>query len=214
MSQPIQIAIIDDHMLFRNGLAALLTEFAELQIVFQANNGRQMQELIATLPAPNVVLMDVNMPSLDGIATTAWLKAHYPDVQVLALSMFNEEKEVIAMLRSGASGYLVKDSDPKQLLEAIKAVHQHGIYLNEMVSGKLLHSVMHNRQQETFSSRELEFLRYCCTELTYKEIANQMNVSVRTIDNYRDALFNRLFLRSRTGLVLYCIKNRIVNLSD
>lgn len=213
-TNPIKFAIVDDHTLFRNGLAALLGEFPTLQFVFQANNGLQMQEFIGNNLIPDVILMDINMPGMDGHQSTSWLKQHHPAIKVLALSMFNDEKEVITMLKNGACGYMVKESDPKELLEAIKAVHQNGIYLNELISGKLLHAVIHQQQADVFSLRELEFLRLCCTELTYKEMASEMCVSVRTIDNYRDALFSKLNLRSRTGLVLYAIKNHLVNLPN
>ncbi len=120
------------------------------------------------------------------------------------------------MLRAGASGYLVKESDPKELREAIRTVHKNGFYFNEMVSGKLLHSAIQdkNEPQQSLTTRELDFLRHICSEQTYKEIAEQMCVSVRTVDNYRDALFAKLNIRSRTGLVLYCIKNNLVNIQD
>lgn len=213
MSTSLPIAIVDDHTLFRSGLAALLTEFGQIHIVFQAANGQELQERISQGKIlPEVILMDINMPLMDGRQTTAWLKQHYPEIKVIALSMFNEEKEVIAMLRAGACGYLVKETEPRQVMEAIQTVHRQGLYLNEMVSGKLFHAILHHHTQETFTQREMEFLRHCCTELTYKEIANEMCVSVRTIDNYRDALFAKLNLRSRTGLVLYCIKNKLVSL--
>jgi DNA-binding NarL/FixJ family response regulator len=208
----IKLAIVDDHTLFRNGLAALLNEFPALEVIFQANNGAHLQELIKTYALPDVILMDINMTVMNGHQSTAWLKANYPTVKVIALSMLNDEKEVITMLRNGACGYMVKESDPKELLEGIKAVHQNGIFLNELVSGKLLHAVIHQKRDDEFNLRELDFLKLCCSELTYKEMASEMCVSVRTIDNYRDSLFNKLNLRSRTGLVLYAIKHHLVNL--
>ncbi|MCY1531808.1 Oxygen regulatory protein NreC [compost metagenome] len=214
MTKPLTIAIVDDHGLFRSGLAALLGEFPELTISFEAANGRQLQENIKTHLLPDVVLMDINMPIMDGRKTTAWLKANYPEIRVLALSMFNAEKEVIAMLRAGAGGYLLKESSPSEVLHAIRTIHDQGIYLNELVSGKLLHAVIHDTPAAAFSNREMDFLRHCCTELTYKEIAAEMCVSIRTIDNYRDALFTKLGLRSRTGLVLYCLKNRLIILDE
>jgi DNA-binding NarL/FixJ family response regulator len=210
---PIKFAIVDDHTLFRNGIVALMNEFPDLELAFQATNGEQFKEMLPQQPLPDVILMDINMPEANGYQATSWLKKHYPTIKVLALSMFNEENEVITMLRSGACGYLDKETDPQELLEAIKTVHQHGFYFNDFVSGKLLHSIIHQQRPDEFSLRELEFLKLCCTELTYKEMASELCVSVRTIDNYRDSLFQKLNLRSRTGLVLYAIKNRIANLS-
>jgi len=208
----INIAIVDDHTLFRNGLAGLLNEFAELNLLFEAKNGVNLQEIIARHPQlPDVILMDINMPEMDGYRTTSWLKATYPSIKVIALSMYDEDKAVMAMLKSGACGYILKDARPSELLEAIQTVHEKDIYLNEMVSGKLIHEALKNTPIN-FSNREMEFLKLCCSELTYKEIADMLFVSVRTVDNYRDSLFQKLGLKSRTGLVLYCIQQGIVKL--
>jgi len=204
----ILIAIIDDHTLFRNGVASLMSEFEELQVVFDAENGRQMQYALKKHPLPDVVLMDINMPVMDGYEATAWLKKDYPQVKVLALSMFEDDQAVIKMIRCGACGYVLKESKPRDLLEAIKTIHTKGVYINEMVSGKLIRSVTDEEDAE-ITKKELDFLKYCCSELTYKEIADKMNVSPRTVDNYREALFLKLNLKSRTGLVLYAIQNQV-----
>jgi DNA-binding NarL/FixJ family response regulator len=203
----INIAIVDDHTLFRNGVAALMAEFEELNVVFEAENGEQMEQMLSRHPLPKVILMDINMPVMDGYAATKWVKEKYPQIKVLALSMFEDDKAVIRMIKSGAGGYVLKESKPKELLEAIKTINEKGVYINEMVSGKLLRSVSDKEPAPDFSKKELEFLKLCCSELTYKEIAEQMNVSPRTVDNYREALFLKLNIKSRTGLVLYAIQN-------
>jgi DNA-binding NarL/FixJ family response regulator len=205
----ILIAIVDDHTLFRNGVAALMGEFDELRIVFEAENGGQMQQMLAKHPLPKVILMDINMPIMDGYASTQWIKEKYPQIKVLALSMFEDDKAVIRMIRCGASGYVLKESKPRELLEAIKTIAEKGVYINEMVSGKLIRSVSEKDDGPEFSKKELEFLKLCCSELTYREIADQMYVSPRTVDNYREALFLKLNIKSRTGLVLYAIQNKI-----
>jgi len=205
----IHIAIVDDHTLFRNGVAALMAEFDELQVIFEAENGQQMQLALAKHGQPDVILMDINMPVMDGYASTKWVKQNYPKVRVLALSMFEDDKAVIQMIKCGAGGYVLKESRPRELLEAIRAIHEKGVYINEMVSGKLLRSVADKDDAPDISKKELEFLRLCCSELTYKEIADQMFVSPRTVDNYREALFLKLNLKSRSGLVLYAIQNGI-----
>jgi DNA-binding NarL/FixJ family response regulator len=205
----IHIAIVDDHTLFRNGVAALMAEFDELEVVFEAENGQQMQQALAKHVKPDVILMDINMPVMDGYASTQWLKQNYPKIRVLALSMFEDDKAVIQMIKCGAGGYVLKESRPRELLEAIKAIHEKGVYINEMVSGKLLRSVADKDDLPDISKKELEFLKLCCSELTYKEIADQMFVSPRTVDNYREALFLKLNLKSRSGLVLYAIQNGI-----
>jgi len=205
----IHIAIVDDHTLFRNGVAALMAEFDELEVVFEAENGQQLQQALAKHTRPDVILMDINMPVMDGYASTKWVKQNYPKIRVLALSMFEDDKAVIQMIKCGAGGYVLKESRPRELLEAIKAIHEKGVYINEMVSGKLLRSVTDKEDLPDISKKELEFLRLCCSELTYKEIADQMFVSPRTVDNYREALFLKLNLKSRSGLVLYAIQNGI-----
>jgi len=205
----IHIAIVDDHTLFRNGVAALMAEFEELEVVFEAENGQQLQQALAKHAKPDVILMDINMPVMDGYASAKWLKQNYPTIRVLALSMFEDDKAVIQMIKCGAGGYVLKESRPRELLEAIKAIHEKGVYINEMVSGKLLRSVADKEDLPDISKKELEFLKLCCSELTYKEIADQMFVSPRTVDNYREALFLKLNLKSRSGLVLYAIQNGI-----
>lgn len=203
------IAIVDDHTLFRNGVAGLMSEFDELKVGFEVGDGQQLQQMLLTHPLPQVILMDINMPVMDGYESTCWLKKNYPQIRVLALSMFEDDKAVIKMIKCGASGYVLKESKPSELLEAIKTIHTKGFYINELVSGKLIRSVLDNENEPDFSMKELEFLKLCCSELTYKEIADKMFISPRTVDNYREALFTKLNLKSRTGLVLYAIQNQI-----
>ena len=208
-AEKILIAIVDDHTLFRNGVAGLMNEFDELEVVFEAENGQQMQNALGKHVPPDVVLMDINMPVMDGYDATAWLKKNHPQIKILALSMFEDDKAVIRMIRNGASGYVLKESKPAELLDAIKTIYAKGVYINELVSGKLIRSLTTEEDGLDFTKKELEFLRLCCSELTYKEIADKMFVSPRTIDNYRESLFLKLNLKSRTGLVLYAIQNQI-----
>ncbi len=206
----ISIAIVDDHTLFRNGVAALMGEFDELKVVFQAGDGQQLQQMITKHPLPEVILMDINMPVMDGYDTTQWLKTNYPQIKVLALSMFEDDKAVLRMIQCGAAGYVLKESKPKELLEAIKIIDAKGVYINELVSGKLIRSMAGKEEvPPALSDKELEFLKMCCTELNYVEIAEKMCISYRTIDNYRDSLFVKLNLKSRTGLVLYAVQTGV-----
>lgn len=208
---PIKIAIVDDHALFRHGVAMLMKEFDELELLFEAENGKQLQQMLQKHEHPQVILMDINMPVMDGYDTTRWVKQNHPQILVLALSMYEDDAAVINMIKSGASGYVLKQLKPRELLEAIKTLAQKGVYINEIVSGKLIRSVA-NDEGLKFSTRETDFLKLCCSELTYKEIAEQMFVSPRTVDNYRESLFQKLNLKTRSGLVLYAIKNKIYQL--
>ncbi|WP_316737768.1 response regulator transcription factor [Pedobacter aquatilis] len=206
------IAIVDDHTLFRQGLANLLSEFEEIDIVFQATNGVDMQNQIKSHPGVQLVLMDINMPVMDGYAATRFIKKEYPDVKVLALSMHEEEKAIIEMLKAGAGGYILKGSTPSDLVIAIKAIIEKGFYINEMVSGRLLFQLKKEDPKPIITEKELTFLQHCSTELTYKDIADLMNISPRTVDNYRESLFAKLNIKTRTGLVVYGIKNDLIKI--
>jgi two-component system, NarL family, invasion response regulator UvrY len=215
----IKVALADDHVLLRNGLAGLVNSFDNYTVIFEADNGKEFQQKINTADLPQLVLMDINMPEMDGYETTLWLKRNYPDIKVLALSMYDNENAIIRMLRNGARGYLLKDTEPKEFKQALDAIMLKGFYYSELVTGKLIHAVnsITDEGNELASSiklsdREIEFLKLICTEMTYKEIAEKMFLSPRTIDGYRDALFEKLNIKTRTGLVIFAIKNNLVQL--
>ena len=212
------IVLVDDHSLLRIGLAQLVESLGNI-VLFEADNGKEFLEKLDKKSLPDIVLMDINMPEMDGFQTTQWLKNNHPSIKVLALSMYDNETSIIRMLKCGARGYILKDSEPAELKAAIHALEDKGFYYSELVSGKLMHAI--NKMEDEggdlknlvpLNDRETEFLKYSCTELTYKEIADKMFVSPRTIDGYRDALFEKLHLKTRVGLVMYAIKNGIVNL--
>lgn len=210
------IALTDDHILLRNGLANLVKELG-YDVVFEADNGKQLVDKLKTHRLPQVVLMDITMPVMDGYEATLYLKKNHPSVKVLALSMLDDETAIIRMLRNGAKGYLLKDSEPEELKIAIDAVLQKGFYHSELVAGKLIRAInqlddpIHVEEEILpLNEKEIEFLKWVCTELTYKEIADEMRLSPRTIDNYRDALHEKLQCKSRVGMVIWAIKNRIV----
>ncbi len=211
------IVLTDDHSLLRNGLAELVKSLGHT-VLFEADNGKDFVARLNVKLLPDVVLMDINMPEMDGFETTQWLKQNHPGVKVLALSMYDNETSIIRMLKCGAKGYILKDSEPAELKAAIHALMEKGFYYSDLVSGKLMHAI--NKMDDDGDSlkslvplndRETDFLKYTCSELTYKEIADKMFVSPRTIDGYRDALFEKLLVKTRVGLVMYAIKNGIVN---
>ncbi len=212
---PIQIAIVDDHAMFRRGIANLLSELEGIEVIFEASNGKDLQSQLPLHPGVSVLLMDINMPILDGYKATAWVREHHPGVHILALSMLDEDIAVIQMLKAGAGGYVLKESQPAELFRAISEIHTKGFYLNEMVSGKMLHSFQSaNRHTDDakLTPREIEFLRLCVSELTYKEIAEKMGIASRSVDNYRDSVFEKLGIKSRVGLVLYALRQNIAQL--
>jgi DNA-binding NarL/FixJ family response regulator len=211
------IVLTDDHTLLRNGLAALVTSLGHT-VLFEADNGKDFTAKLNIKSLPDIVLLDINMPEMDGYETAQWIKSNHPDIKVLALSMYDNETSIIRMLKCGAKGYILKDSEPAELKAAIDAIMNKGFYYSDLVSGKLIHAI--NKMDDEsgdlknlvpLNERETDFLKYACTELTYKEIADKMFVSPRTIDGYRDALFEKLHVKTRVGLVMYAIKNGIVN---
>lgn len=210
------IAIVDDHTLFRKGIVSLLSESEEIDILFDAANGIEMTQLMNSDALPEVVLMDINMPQMDGYAATKWIIKNHPGVKILALSMFDDDKPIIEMLKSGAGGYLLKESKTSDLINAIKTIAEHGYFMNNLVSGKLIRSLQDKspvkNDIEQISANEKKFLQHCCSELTYKEIADQMHLSPHTIDNYRESLFQKFEIKSRTGLVLFAIRNELIKL--
>lgn len=207
-------AIVDDHRLFRAGVAELLSNQGDIQVIFQADNGIEMQEkLKQSEKIPHVILLDINMPKMDGYESSRWLKKEYPEVNILALSMLDEKDSITRMLQSGSGGYLLKNARPDELIEAVREISKNGSYFNKLVSAKLIFSV--NRgdiKAPPLSSKELEFLKLCCTPLNYTGIANQMNISINTIEKHRASVFRKLNLPSRAGIMLYAIKNGLVKI--
>jgi len=211
----ISVALVDDHTMFRQGISRLLAEQSEISVLFDAANGADMKDKILSFGLPDVILMDITMPVMNGYDATIWLKQNHPTVQVLALSMFEEDGPILKMLKNGAGGYILKQSKASDLLYAIKTIAEHGFFLNNQVSGKLLRSIQDDNLNtapiDELTANEVRFLELCCSELTYKEIADKMCLSPHTIDNYRDSIFTRFELKSRTGLVLFALKNKIAS---
>lgn len=206
--------VADDHVLMRNALSRLVGTLDGYEVLAEADNGRDLKDKIQQHLVPDIVLLDVNMPEMDGFQTTQWLHKNYPHIRVLVLSMLSDERTIIKMFRLGAKGYLLKNTDPEELKKALDAIVAKNVYLSEYVSGKLVSGL--NKYTEldekpvVLLEREKELLRWVCSELSYKDIAEKMNLSPRTVDDYRQALFTKLKVHSRVGLVLYAIRNALV----
>ncbi|WP_118973833.1 response regulator transcription factor [Taibaiella koreensis] len=214
----LHIGLVDDHTLFRKGIISLI-EMActqPVQILFEAANGLELQALIGSATAPDIIIMDINMPDMNGFDSVLWLKETYPAVPVLVLTMMDKEEYIIRMLKMGIKGYLSKDVEPKELGEAIHAVSNNGYYYTDFITGKLISTLQqydeHGRSLSPLNERETEFLRLACSEYTYYEIAALMHLSPKTVDGYRKALFEKLSVKNRVGLALYAVKHDIVKL--
>jgi DNA-binding NarL/FixJ family response regulator len=212
MLTEVKIALVDDHRLFRSGLVSLINSFTGYKILFEAGNGEELSRKISPKFKPDIILLDINMPVMDGIATAQWLRGNYPDVCVIVLSMFEDAEKVLTMVKMGVKGYLLKDAEPHEFEQALQKVSQGELYYPDFVNRHLLQNFNRNSEQVKLNNRELDFLRLAGTELTYKEIADQMCISARTVDGYRDQLFEKLQIKSRVGLVLYAIKNNLIQL--
>ena len=215
----VKLGLVDDHKLFRKGLISLIEMVnKDYTILFEADNGIDLQKKIARNNPPDIILMDLNMPGMDGFACVQWLREFYPDVKVLVISMIEKEDIIVRMLKLGVRGYLCKDVEPKELGEALQEVANKGFYYTDFVTGKLVHSLQHDTPNsklhkfDQMNDQEKKFLQFACSELTYHEIADKMFLSPKTIDGYRSSLFEKLNVRSRVGLALYAVKNGLVEL--
>ncbi|UAB81032.1 response regulator transcription factor [Marixanthomonas sp. SCSIO 43207] len=203
-----KVVVVDDHNLLLEAIGGLVRGFDTFEVPYLCKNGNELLEKLKFPDnKPDVVLMDINMPILNGIETTKILKEEYPDIKVLALSVEENEKTILKMLRAGAKGYLMKDTKKEILKEALNQVIEKGYYHTNTISKLLIGTLTKDETDVELKEREIEFLKYACTEMTYKEIAEKMFLSPKTIEGYRDSIYEKLHLKNRIGLVLYAIRN-------
>ena len=211
------VAVVDDHLLIAKAISVIIDGFENFEVLFQAENGKALQEKMKVrVNIPDIVLMDISMPLMNGFEATQWLSDSYPDVAVMALSVQDDDDSLIKMIQCGAKGYLHKNVHPTELELALNTLTDQGMYFPAWATSKIFKSMSHkDKKQNTleisFSEREKEFMTYVCTELTYKEIADKMNCSPRTIEGYRDSLFEKLEVKTRVGLAMYAVRNKWLN---
>lgn len=212
LSQSFSVAIVDDHQLFRQGVKFALTQFKSIKEVYEAENGKEILQLLDKIHC-DIVLMDIIMPVMDGIQTTRQIVKEFPDVNVIALSMSDEESNITRMIEAGASGYLLKNTDGKEMMEAITAVYSGKHYYSEKVSAKLHAHLMAKRSereqflnQNLFSEREIEVLELICDEYNNEEIGEKLFLSKRTVEGHRNMLLRKTKSRNTAGLVRFAIR--------
>lgn len=210
MNLKIQLIIADDHEVYRDGLRALLQSVDEMDVVAEASTGKQLISLCEE-KKPDVVMTDIIMPVMDGIKATSHLVEHMPVIRVIALSMFNENHLILDMLDAGASGYLIKNAHKNEIIDAIHSVYNNKPYYCSSTSYKLARLIgqrgPQNKQKIYFSGKELQIIQMICEEKTTKQIGDQLNISARTAEEYRQKIRMKMNVKTTTGIVIYAIRN-------
>jgi two-component system, NarL family, invasion response regulator UvrY len=215
---PVKIGLVDDHILLRDALANVIRSFDEFSVSLVADNGKEFIERLNPANKPEILILDLNMPEMDGHATTNWISKNHPEIKILVLTMYDPES-LIHLIRAGVRGFLKKDVPPGELKYALQCILANGTYCSHTITGRLFNLMKTQGTKNTawgtviLNENEISFLKLAASELTYKEIAQKMQISPRTIDNYRDALFLKLNVKSRVGLAMYAVKSGIVTIN-
>ncbi len=215
--KPITIAIADDYKIYRDGLKLCLGADNNLQILFEADNGEELMEALKT-QQPDIIIMDLNMPLLDGMEATKLISKKYEQIKVLVITMYDNDKFIINLMENGAHGYLLKNAEPKEIIKAIYAVHENGYYFNDLVNKALLKKlVMKNNLKPSFNhnieltEREQEVLKMICEEKTAAEIGKEIFLSPRSVEGIRTRLIEKVGVRNTAGLVMFAVKNGLAD---
>lgn len=207
------IVIVDDHILIAKAIGSIMSNFEDFEVLYECGNGKELQEKFSTKNnIPNIVLLDISMPIMNGFETAKWLRETHPNVLVLALSMQDDEQSLIKMIKNGARGYLLKNVSPSELEKALKTIINNGYYYPEWASNLMISNMMGNSTNVNstdtdLSDREKQFLKLCITEMSYKEISEKMFCSPRTIESYRNSLCEKLNIKTRVGLAVFAVKS-------
>lgn len=210
------ILVADDHIVLRDALCTLINSFDNCRVSDIAGNGLELIRIIDQGSEPDIILLDLNMPRMDGYAAVEWLHRHRPGIRVLILTMYDSEIALIRLLKLGVRSFLKKDVHPSELKAALLCVAENGYYYSHNTTGRLASFFQKagnqqlSLQKAMLSETEIRFLKLASTDLTYKEIAHRMGTTPRAIDGYRDGLFEKLDVKSRVGMAIYAVKNGIV----
>ena len=215
----IRVALADDHVLFRKGFVALLEMEDDFEVVLEAGTGLELTQRIAGIPT-DIVLMDLEMPEMDGMEATAKLQEIAPQAKVVIVSSHDEDEMILKAVELGAKGYLLKESDPDIVIDAIRSVKQNGFYFQDHVSSLLLRGIVQKDlfqskfdPKENLTPREVEVLQLIFEEKTTAEIAEALFLSPRTVEGYRKNMLDKLGVRNSVGLVIFGLKNNLLTLN-
>ena len=216
MNEPIKVAIADDHVLFRAGVKSALSVHKDIKMIAEADNGMQLLTVLKHVQ-PDVILLDIQMPIMDGINTLPEIKKMYPEIKVIMLTMHNDHSMISKLMELGANSYLTKNSDSEIIYQAIKTVHEQEYYFNQLTNKALIDGLRTKRQAEAslpvdakLSDKEIAILRMICEEKSTKEIADLVDLSPRTVEAIRDKLKVKTGAKSLAGLVMYAVKSGII----
>jgi DNA-binding NarL/FixJ family response regulator len=225
--QHIKIGIVDDHNLFRKGLIKLINlgdKNNKYSILFEAENGADLSEKLNKKSLPDIILMDIDMPDMDGYETVSWLQKYHPGINVLVISMFESEKEIVRMMKLKVKGYLSKNIKVEDMHTALEAITDKGFYYTDAVAEIMAKELQKENTEEragsgpdisssiNLSENERRFIKLACSELTYQQIADKMNLSVKTIEGYRESLFQKFCLKNRVSLAMFAVRNGLVDI--
>lgn len=211
----VKIGIADDQQLFLKSLGELIDRFTGFTVVLDGLNGKDfLRKLALQKQLPDIVLLDVNMPEMDGVATAKVMEQDYPDIKVVALSMKDDDTTIISMLKAGCCAYLLKDIHPAELEIALKEIYEKGYYNADALNIRYRRLLVHgeSKDQVSLNEQELSFLQFACSDLTYKQIAAEMNKAVRTVDGYRESVFQKFNVQSRVGMAMEAIRRELVTI--
>jgi len=203
------IVIVDDHLLIAKAISSMINQFKGYNVLYEVENGKELiNKFRLEKNIPDIVLLDISMPVMNGFETAVWLKQNHPAVKVIVLTMQGDDVSLLKMIRAGAISYLNKNVHPTELQKALDEVYDKGMYYPDWATSRIVYALAHNEDEPTIklSEREIEFLRYCCTEMTYSEMGEKMFCSGRTIESYRDSIFEKLHVKTRTALALFAVK--------
>ena len=213
----INIAIADDYKIFREGVKKCIAGDKAMQVILEADNGEDLLNGFGD-PLPDVIIMDLKMPIMDGMEATQIIRKKYPSIKVLVVTMYDDDKFIIHLMEIGANGYLLKNAEPDEIRKAIYSVHENGYYFNDLVNKALLKKLVTKsnfkpsfKQDVDLTEREMEVLKLICEEKTAAEIAKEIFLSPRSVEGIRQRLIDKIGVRNTAGLVMFAVKNQLVN---
>lgn len=208
----LKVAYADDHAAVRKGIIAYLQEAEDIQVIIEAGNGWELiQKIAESAEPPAICMVDMQMPEMNGLETVQAIRKKWPEIKFLVLSVYDDERYIMQMVRAGVGGYLSKSNNPDEIKKALWSIQENGVYSSELFMKSILRSAQHQKPKPvSLSAREQIVLKYCCSDLTYTQIAEKMKCTLKSVEGYRDNICRKLSIRSRSGMVLYAIQSGLV----